>query len=339
MSLIDKHLQDKLISYLKINYRNLGTIRNLELITHNNINSINYLIYSAKGTYVLRNFCDNSDIKKMEKICNILNFCACKGAKVFRIIKNNSGIYVDKKRKMYLTKYYDGGIYSGSNIEIKNLAKSLAFLHKELSKTHLKYNYRPRQRCYYLLNSSELKNVRKIIRGQKDMQSRIVFRHLTVISKLLASSHYFLEHIKDSNLKKQLIHYDLHPGNVIFYRKNVSAIIDFNLMRKGVLIEDVAYACFRFSSYNVYTTQEILKKMTLFIQTYLQYNSVDKREIRFFDQYLMRVILGNLSCVIRQKFLRGNNEWDADIEKFINFALLLHKISFKLRIEIKNLIS
>lgn len=338
MIAINNQLQGNLIKYLEKNYSEIGTIKKIELLKHNNINSTNYLICSAKETYVLRNFCDNSNVKKMEKICDILNFCAQNEARVLQVIKNNSGTYIDKKRKLYLTKYHKGKVYSGSSIEIKNLAKSLAILHKILSMNHLQYNYRPRHRCYYLLNSSELKKIRKIVSEQKDKQGKILFRHLTTISRLFDSSRCFLEQIKNSKFKQELIHYDLHPGNVIFYKKKVSSIIDFNLMRKGYLIEDIAYASFRFSSYKVHTVDEILKKMILFVRTYMQYNDIDKKEVLLLDQFLMRVILGNLSCVIRQKYFCNNDEWSADIEKFINFALLLHKINFKIRIEMKNLI-
>ena len=54
--------------YLKKNYLNLGAIKKIELLEHNNINSTNYLISTDKGKYVLRNFTDGSRSKKIEKI-------------------------------------------------------------------------------------------------------------------------------------------------------------------------------------------------------------------------------------------------------------------------------
>ena len=84
--------------YLKNNYV-LGRIQKIRLLNYDNINSKNYLLTTLNKKFVLRNFLDNSNPTKIEKICMILNFCNKKGAKVCAPVKRKLNNYVDKTAK------------------------------------------------------------------------------------------------------------------------------------------------------------------------------------------------------------------------------------------------
>ena len=53
--------------YFKKNYPFLGKVKEARSLRHNKINSVNYLISTSKGKYVLRNFVDGSKPEKIEK--------------------------------------------------------------------------------------------------------------------------------------------------------------------------------------------------------------------------------------------------------------------------------
>jgi len=111
--------------YFKNTYPFLGTVKDVSRIDHNNINSINFLIKTSKGSFVLRKFVDYSPPKKIEKICEILEYCVKQKAKVSKPIMNKNKKYVDSKRKLFVTKYYQGSSFRGTNAELKDAAKSL----------------------------------------------------------------------------------------------------------------------------------------------------------------------------------------------------------------------
>ncbi len=101
----------QLLEFLQQNYPKIRTIKKITQIEHKNINSINYLIVSTKTNYVLRNYIDNSNSKKIENVCRILNYCIQKNAKVSKSIKNKNNLFVNQKNKLYLTDKPRLGLY------------------------------------------------------------------------------------------------------------------------------------------------------------------------------------------------------------------------------------
>lgn len=68
--------------------------------------------------------------------------------------------------------------------------------------------------------------------------------------------------------KEQLIHFDVQPGNVLFKGNRVSAILDFDAMRKGSAIEEVAFSAFRFAVYKTSDPKDVKQRMRLFLNAY-----------------------------------------------------------------------
>jgi len=75
-------MQDQISKIFKKNYPNLGSIKSVKPLDHRNINSINCVVNTSKNHYVFRNFTDGSSSKKIEKMCQILNFCITRKVKV-----------------------------------------------------------------------------------------------------------------------------------------------------------------------------------------------------------------------------------------------------------------
>jgi len=317
-----------LTEYLKKNYPIIKKIKKIKQIEHNNIDSTNFFISSNTTKYVLRNFTDGSQPEKVEKICKILNFCAKKNLPVMQPIKNRKKLFVDPQKMMYLTKYYDGHLYDGTDNELKNLAKNLALLHKQLVQNSINYNYNTRNSFYKILDSSELQRIEKIINHKqaKDKLDKLVIKHLTFLKKSMLEVQKTSKIIRALNFKKQLIHNDLHRGNVIFNKANVYAIIDFNSMRKGYKIEEVAFASFRFGSYYTQNLSKIVQKMQIFLQNYLKYNDIQYDQITYFDYFLFHTILSRLSYIFRTRYFHNDYTWSIDLEKYLNFLILIHKL-------------
>ncbi|MDE1818493.1 MAG: phosphotransferase [Thaumarchaeota archaeon] len=315
----------KIYGYFTTHYPHLGSVKNVRLLPHNNINSMNYLVISSKGQYVLRNFTDNSKPQKIETICKILNQCIKKNVTVFNPIKNTAGKYVDDGNRIYLTQYYAGSLYDGSSDQLQDLAKELALLHRALKKISILYNYNTNRSYYRSVEIDELKQIEDKIKSQtnQDFLDKLVIKNLECLKSWILYDEEKSKELKKLHLKKQLIHHDLHPGNSIFFKNKVVAIIDFNSMRKGVKIEDVAFTSFRFASFKNSNISRIKQLMQLFVDSYMNYNSIGTNEIKMFEFLLTHKILGKISYILRKKYMNNSNSWSKDFQKNVEFLRLL----------------
>ena len=309
--------------YLQDNYPALGPIRNIMLLEHNNINSANYILTAGDNKYVLRHFTDGSTPEKMEKICQILIFCLENKANVIKPIKNNTNYYVDRKRNLYLTRYYEGELYDGTDDGLQDVARNLAILHLALSRVPIKYNYRGNHSYYQHLDGHALAGIETVIKHKQDKDEidEKVLENLDYLSESFSENALLSRSLIRANETKQLIHYDFHPGNVIFKNNRVVAILDFNAMRKGETIEDIAFASFRFSYSEKRNVNEMKKRITFFIDAYSQYNDI-VRSLACLDYYLINKILGRLSFILRKRYFKGSNVWSIDFNKNLGFLKL-----------------
>ena len=232
------------------NYKNLGKILSAKILEPNNINSNNYVIITNKGKYVLRKTINDYDPKRLLQMCKVLNFLSENKIKVPHPIKNQKNIFFDSNKKFYLTKFYEGKFFQGTNNEIKDIAKNLALLHKILKKNKIKYNFKPHSKYFKILTINELKKIQKIIKNNKHVDSfdEKVSKNMDYLMEQSKIDSKYSNTLKKLHVKKQLIHGDLHPKNAIFSKNRVAVILDFNSMTNGLRIEDVAFASFRFAS-------------------------------------------------------------------------------------------
>jgi len=220
--------------YFEKKYPFLGKISSLKEIAHNDINSQNFVVTTKKGKFTIRKFKDNSKPKRIEEICNILDKCVKKGIKVIQPIKNVDGKYVDSKNKIFLTKFYEGIIFNGSTIQIKDLGKQIALLHKQLQKEK-KYRIKPRKGKYKILNTNEIGKILKIIqmKKKKDIYDKKIEKDIKMINNAVLINNKFQKKIISIKKSEQLIHHDLHPKNILFIKNKIIVFLDFNSLRLG----------------------------------------------------------------------------------------------------------
>ena len=315
--------------YLKKNYPFLGEVKKIEKLKHNNINSINYLIHTKKRQYTLRYVTDGSKSEKIETICKILNFCIKNKMNVLEPIKNKNNKYVDKKNMIYLTKYYKGNVHTGKPVEIIDLAKNLAILHRTLIKNKIPYNYRTDVNIYYrLLTASEIQNIKRIIERKQSKNSFDCKVYLTLdyLTECIELDKIKSTIVKKLEFKRGLIHRDIHPNNVIFSKNKVSAIIDFNGMRKGRIIEDIAFTSFRFALFQTTNLDEIKKRLQLFLSTYLHHNHINYNELVYLRYFFTHEMLLKLCLILRKKYFTKSNAWIIDFDMITNFVKIANKM-------------
>jgi Ser/Thr protein kinase RdoA (MazF antagonist) len=323
----------KLIELVCNNYPNIKKTKKIFKLKQDGINSMNYLIIDGNSKYILKTIFDHPNPQKIEKTCRILNYCKIHNNDVTEPIKNKNGAYFTSEIKGYLTKYYEGTVFCGKKIEIKNLAINIASLHRTLSSCPISFRYKPNYFYYRVLKVGELNKIRKAFQNKK-FRNKIdyfIIKNFPSLKIHLQNFEYFNKSIRKEKLSKQLIHYDLHPINVIFKNNKVSAIIDFDAMRKSYLIEEVAFASFRFAIFNNTEITRVVNHLKLFLKEYVRKNQLTPQELDCYFFFLRKNILEKISYIIKKYYFANNTLWISDLEKNFKFLKLIDKIELRLK--------
>lgn len=322
----------KEIKQLSENYTNLGKVKTITILEPGNINSINYKIITSKGKYVIRKTLQDYDPKRLLQMCKILNFLNKNKIKVPHPIKNKKNRYFEISQKIYLTQFYEGKFFQGKNKELKDIAKNLAILHKNLEKNKIKYNYDPNSKFFKIITIKELKTIQRIIRNKKnvDLFDKKTSKNIDYLIKQVTMDYKKSNFIKKLNIKKQLIHGDLHPKNVIFSNNKVKVVLDFNSMRNGFKIEDIMFSSFRFGSFYNSNPKKILNSLEIFLQTYLLYNNLDTMELENSHYFLKHMILSRISFLLKKRYFSNSNLWKKDFTKHLNSLKIAEKMNISI---------
>ncbi len=306
------------------NHFNFSDINNFYQFPESNINSKTYFIQNKQKKYILKYVPGNKIYCRLNKMCQILSHCNKQKILVPEPIRSKSKKFIIDNH-YFLTKYYPGTVFDGSNLELNNFAKNLALLHKSLFKIKINYNFEPLRESYKIITKSELLKIKKRINKKQNKKTDFDIIFLNNYELLTKSLSDVIINRKYSKSKKQLIHFDLHPGNVIFRNSNVNVIIDFGSMRKGYLIDDVAFSSFRFAYYKTKNLNKIINQMKYFYNAYTKFNQLPEL---FYDlpQITKLQILKRLSLILRNYYFTNTSFWISDMEKQLDFLSIIEKI-------------
>lgn len=304
----------------------IRNIDNIKEIPHSNVNSLNLLLTNNSKNYVLHKFQDNSTSQRIEKMCAIIDFCSKKGIKVSEPIKNkNNKFYTNG---YYITKFHQGKFSNNSLIEIKNLATSIAHLHRCLSKIKINYNFKPKSKLYAYLSKNELSKIQSLIHSKHnlDATNKMLAKNFDFVVQQMSDCKKLEKQLKNKNFSKQLIHGDFNPSNVIFNNHDVAAILDFNQMRKGLVIEDVSFASIRFSYKSNFSKKSLSSRIEKFLYEYQKINPIETNQYQYFHFFLKRPFVNALNYILRSKYLTKNNLWENDFKKNLKFLKIAQSL-------------
>ena len=318
--------QQQVKNIIELFFPHIGKISSIKKVTHNEINSKNFFVNSSTGKYVLHKFHDGSSVQKMEKLCNILDFCSNNHVKVPVPIKNNKNHFVEKSHNFYLTKFISGSEISKSQKTFVDLAKQLSLLHIVLDKKSFNYDYRIGERFYKNLSKLEFSSITKKLskKNNKDFFDKLIFKNLNLLESLTFESNFEKQYNK-LKFKKQLIHFDLHPGNILFSNNKVSGILDFNAMRQGFIIQDVVFSSFRFAILQTNSPLKVQNIIQNFMNLYNENNPIPKQSEYAFE-ILQHILLGRVNYILKKRYFFNSNIWINDLTRNIASLILANKI-------------
>ena len=288
------------------------------------INSKNYLIFSNNKKYVLKIVNQQiSSSRNLEKICTLISFCNENNVPTPKVFRNNDDKFVNKQYNSYLTNFVLGNYYTQKNMQMKNLAVEIAYLHKILKKYNITITSSSK-RIYNILSYNELKQIKEKIKNKNQPNH---------IDRLIIKNFRMLEnYIRDTPTNKfkklpQLIHGDLHQKNILFQNNKISSILDFNAVRYGDKLEDVAFTSYRFSINNK-TIKKVANSIMNFIETYSENNYISTKKKNEIHYLFLEEILRRISFILRNYFLYKNKSWIKDLPKFFNYLKIYSDLQY-----------
>jgi len=321
-----KLVNEQIFRYIEKNFPDLGKISTISQISHNNKNSRNFKINSEKGEFVLRYFQDDSNPKRIEEICKLLDNCNKQGLKVIKPIKNKNKKFVDAKNNIFLTMYYNGTFFQNTSKQIVELGKHIALLHKQLKNKKILENKSGKNR-YQVLTEKDIEKILALIEKKQKLDKfdiKIIrdikkIRNTIIINKLFDNTRQKIK------TKEQLIHHDLHPKNIIFNKNKIETILDFNSLRYGQKYEDLSFAGYRFVMSKTSNIDEIKKNFGLFYKAYKKYNYVNI-DLEFLLQSFIHETFRRISYIVKDNYFYKSNKWIFDYSKQIRFLTLALKM-------------
>ena len=303
---------------------NLGKISSLKKFDAKNVRSQKWKFQNQSEKFLVTRIQENVDPRRMEKILKIQNLCVKKKLPIQNPIKNNNKKFFNNKNYFYITTYYKGELYKGTKPQILNISKKLAILHRYFKKSKINEE-NLNLKNYNLLSQNEIKKILK----QKPIfkVDNIIQKDLEFINELILKQKN--QKRKINFLSKQLIHNDLHPRNVLFKNSNVKVILDFNSMKFGYRMEDLVLTSFRFANFYENEEKKIERNIRVFIENYLKWNKIPKKEINLYNYFLKEYLLTRISHIIRNRFILNNDVWLKDYSMFMKFMNKAKKITYE----------
>jgi len=277
------------------------------------INSSNYKIVFDKKKILLKRWDFNINEVEIKKIISLQlylwrNIGLTAKPKKFL---NNSYIYKNKNNIFTISEFVEGVYFQGSIPELKNSAISIAKLTNILQEL---------PRSLYPSNGSEFnfqetKTVVKEIRKRKNEWQDIFGKG---DNQLLRNNWDFIENAlhltKDFKLNfvdKQPIHFDLHPHNLLFNNKKISAFLDYDAIKNFNVFSALSFASLKLcrQSVSVNSLEDIQTIKNTFLNElknhlYLKKDSFD--DIYF---YSTAEVLRRITIIFKLN-LENNKKWN-----------------------------
>jgi Ser/Thr protein kinase RdoA (MazF antagonist) len=280
-------------------------ISSIDISDTHEINSQNFKINLKDGKSFYLKFISEFNKDHIKKI-QIMDECYKDGIKVPKIVLNNEGklVTIQENKLFLLTEYCIGKKFSFNSKEIFSAGENLALLNKKLSKYNSVFK---RKSLYDDMNQKEIEKVKDIIYTREINDIKI--RNLIDILPELYSD--INNNIKPFIKKKQLVHIDFHPQNVLFKEDQLTAILDFDSIATSFELQSIAFACERFSK----NTKGFLTLLNGYQKCGRKFSLSEKKILPYF---FGKEAISRINYIIRKQFFFEDKTWSFELDKHLN---------------------
>lgn len=312
-----------------LSHYDIGVIDQVKAFTAGNRRAPKVIINSEKGKFLLkRRQKGKDDLHRVSFAHAVHTHLAKKGFTVAALLPTleRAGTLLHLDNHVYeLFEYIEGSRYDGSAEATIDAGRKLANLHRFLA--DFAGRAKPLQASFH--DSSKVRRHLKSIGSEKTN---------THNKKLLATAQRLMELYNKSSVRvnelgfdsrpQQVVHGDWHPGNMLFHKRKLAAVLDFDSTKIAPPATDIANGMLQFSivgnrpnpaDWPAYLDQA---KLVQFLNGYREVSKLDKSQTDSLLDLMIETIIaeavlpiaatgffGNLSGTDFLKMIRRKAEW------------------------------
>lgn len=311
------------------NYNQISNeIIHVEQFQGNEINSNNYKVTTASGSYLIKKFMDIDEINKLKKILKLNNWLIENNIHSPKAYLNNANelLLEDASSKSYwaIFDFIEGSFFSGQNDdELKSVACEIGLLFKKLKKAPPKLH--PLQKIEHFKDS---KNLMKIMQDSSENWTNYfgedLSNELKSNWKFIKKSYSKLLKSKDLVLhaKKTPSHIDLHPHNILTQENKIKSILDINSIKLEFNLVALSFSIYKLLRHTISArgignnTQEISRVSHIYFNSLSNEFPSIKKEINNLYIYAIAEIFRRIFIIFSLNIYNNDSRW--------NHVLLTH---------------
>jgi len=208
-----------------------------------------FLVQSGKNKYILKQYNENKSISHLKLEVEVLNYLREKKfdivPKIISTIKGKP--YIKIANTLFtLQSFVKGKIKASwhnpeklSIRQFENFFKSSAKFSKTVESFKTEIRVKNHSIYYYARNAK--KDLTKYYNQMPHSRGKILLKkHFATLNNIIEKNRVALENSNYDRLPKQLVHFDIHPGNVSYKGDAVTGLFDFDWIRFDSRISDLA---------------------------------------------------------------------------------------------------
>jgi len=317
-------------------------INNINSLRKNTVGFVNktYVVESEGSKFVLRK---SSKEKKLDHLLleiELLKFFKSKGYKLSaQVIPNKNGEDItEEDGSYYILLTFVPGELKASTIDLENMTFGMlrSFFRASANFTKVVQGFVPSREYDHgnkpitEILSGGRKRFHELLDNMPNSKGRefIVLKSKSLLS-FLAETKLGLEKLGYEKLPKQLVHFDIHPGNIHFEGENVVGIFDFDWIRFDSRIVDLAgtigQSCYVYGGKNsgVYVKEKIQEGLRAYREEYGESEFSLEKETKLVKETLKAYMFFQALWVMNWYSKNYDEKRELDILKhFVNTCLI-----------------
>lgn len=282
--------QDELAAVLS--YYDLGTVQSAVDFPRGSHASPKMIVTTDRAKYLVkRRPSGKTDAFRVAFSHDLQNYLADKNFPLPHLIgttaDNNSMLKLDDS--IYeVFEFVEGGHYDGSVPATEDAGKTLALYHKLVYEFHP--HYEPPRGQYHDSQSvrEALPRIGGILlstptgQGKRDELTQLIVRIREVYNAAAAA----VNALGIGTWESQIVHADWHPGNMLFERRMVVAVLDYDAARIRQRVTDIANGCLQFSmvtagrDLSTWEARADVERANRFLRGYDELNVITQAELQ-----------------------------------------------------------
>jgi len=279
-------------------------------------------IFGGEAREILLRMCiqvnDPESLRLMGRISDHLRE---NGVPTPRIVcaRDGSRFVMDGNRSYQAFEFISGDHFCGTEEELKEAARGIASMHRALERIPFAEDIERKPSLFAAWSRAEWEAMKAVASERRNPVDMLL---LDSVDGFIDAAARREEGIRG---RRQVIHADMHPQNVIFEGGKLKVVLDFESARMGELARDVGNACHRFvRQYVVHQAkpwnETLSTGVSAFLSAYEEINPLTADE-RFSVPALIRdELLYKLFAKARPYYATGDDRFIAggELEKMIN---------------------